>query len=626
MRDAFRSILSDTMVIDELKAQPDSIAEVVATAVGDAVSTEEPDLRELATATSPTGRLLEIVEELQGGASLPDTSVAEAIVRHFGRPVLLIKDGKFEQPQSRVWQQRLGNAQPRLGPMIAATGRVEILYHPSYQWLGTGFVVDEGVVLTNRHVAEIFAERLGPRRFAFRRNVLGVPMGARLDFREEHGTGAQEEVEIAEILHVEDAGSELPDLAILRLTSGQALPTPVSFSVAVAEQQMVATVGYPARDGRRNDPAAMNRIFGDIYDVKRLAPGQVMDVGHDRVFTHDCTTLGGNSGSGVIDIETGKVVGLHYAGRRETANFAVRAHVLTDRLRRVLISNADVTAVEERPVPTGRGGYDEGFLGQGAVVRLPKLDRAIAGKAARIKRNFEGAGSPVIPYTNFSIVMNKERRLAFFTAVNIDGGNLHRIPRQRDVWSLDPRISAKHQLDNALYSANDLDRGHLVRRLDPMWGSRRQAKQAQDDTFHYTNAAPQHKDLNRDIWVDLEDYLLDRTDQHDLKISVFTGPVFLDHDPPYRGLTHIPRQYWKVVAFRRRRGGLAATAYLLSQSQMISDLEAPFGAFRTYQVGIGAIESLTGLDFGVLRKVDPLAHLESAGEGRMLESAEQILL
>ena len=34
-------------------------------------------------------------------------------------------------------------------------------------------------------------------------------------------------------------------------------------------------VGYPAWDGRRNEPEPMRRIFADIYNVKRLQPGEI---------------------------------------------------------------------------------------------------------------------------------------------------------------------------------------------------------------------------------------------------------------------------------------------------------------------------------------------------------------
>ncbi|MFF3249309.1 DNA/RNA non-specific endonuclease [Streptomyces sp. NPDC002870] len=42
-----------------------------------------------------------------------------------------------------------------------------------------------------------------------------------------------------------------------------------------------------------------------------------------------------------------------------------------------------------------------------------------------------------------------------------------------------------------VYKNNPLDKGHLVRRLDPVWGTGREAETANSDTFHCTNAAPQ---------------------------------------------------------------------------------------------------------------------------------------
>jgi endonuclease G len=64
--------------------------------------------------------------------------------------------------------------------------------------------------------------------------------------------------------------------------------------------------------------------------------------------------------------------------------------------------------------------------------------------------------------------------------------------------------------------------------LDPVWGSN--FKDANEDTFHFSNCSPQHKNLNQKTWSDLEDYILRNADVHDLKVNVFTGPVFNQND------------------------------------------------------------------------------------------------
>lgn len=71
-----------------------------------------------------------------------------------------------------------------------------------------------------------------------------------------------------------------------------------------------------------------------------------------------------------------------------------------------------------------------------------------------------------------------------------------RLKRERDRWFLDPRLAEDEQTGEAVYSNNALDRGHLVRRLDPAWGSSRTvAKRANNDTFHFTNCTPPARGL-----------------------------------------------------------------------------------------------------------------------------------
>ena len=50
--------------------------------------------------------------------------------------------------------------------------------------------------------------------------------------------------------------------------------------------------------------------------------------------THDCTTLGGNSGSPVVDLATGKVCGLHFSGGFLRTNYAVPILAVSNLFRR----------------------------------------------------------------------------------------------------------------------------------------------------------------------------------------------------------------------------------------------------------------------------------------------------
>src|SRR6266568_779818 len=262
-------------------------------------------------------------------------------------------------------------------------------------------------------------------------------------------------------------------------------------------------------------------------------------------------------------------------------------------------------AVTIDPAYPDRQGYDPQFLGSGGFeVPLPALPENLIPQAAV---NSMAADEPryVLPYHHFSVVINKERRLAFYTAVNIDGLSSVRLRREADRWFFDPRIPQEQQTGEDVYQDNPLDRGHLVRRLDPAWGpTASAAKIANDDTFHFTNCTPQHHDFNagQTLWAGLEDYILDNADNLKFRVSVFSGPVLAADDDQYRGV-QLPRQFWKVVAMVKQGGELSATAYLLSQEQLIKGLEiAPeafsYGAYRTYQVPVRQMEDLTACPLG----------------------------
>ncbi|GAA3568526.1 hypothetical protein GCM10022197_25960 [Microlunatus spumicola] len=229
-----------------------------------------------------------------------------------------------------------------------------------------------------------------------------------------------------------------------------------------------------------------------------------------------------------------------------------------------------------------------------------------------------GVETVTLPFTHFTVVLQPDRRLALVTAANLDGARLLEIDRGDD-WHLDPRVPAEAQTGPEVYADNDLDRGHLTRRRDPVWGERAVAERANVDTFSYVNAAPQAALFNQGelLWAGLEDYVLEHARTYAQRLTVLTAPVFGDDDPLYRG-TRIPRRFWKVVAWNdgdETDPVLAATAYVLDQSEQLERLDlsgraeatAPdLGAYLTFQVPVADVAALTGLDLGPLVAADRL--------------------
>ena len=50
-------------------------------------------------------------------------------------------------------------------------GRIELLGHPEYDWAGTGFLVNDNVLMTTRRIAELFAEPRGNGGWQFRPGI-----------------------------------------------------------------------------------------------------------------------------------------------------------------------------------------------------------------------------------------------------------------------------------------------------------------------------------------------------------------------------------------------------------------------------------------------------------------------
>jgi len=247
-----------------------------------------------------------------------------------------------------------------------------------------------------------------------------------------------------------------------------------------------------------------------------------------------------------------------------------------------------------------KDGYNPNFLG----IEVPHPELTNVALAFGTPSKLTGTDKIELKYRHFSVVQNATRRLAFYTAVNIDGSKWNNLNRENDKWSYDPRISLDEQLGNEFYSnepGNYFDRGHLVRRLDPVWGNIQEATEANFDTFHWTNCSPQYFGFNqgKELWQGLENYILYNTDQEDIKATVFTGPVFSKNDEEHRGIL-IPQYFWKVVVVTDARGKIYSSAYVVSQEKYAKNIpfeELPVRDFNQFQTTVKKLEKVTGLNF-----------------------------
>lgn len=236
-----------------------------------------------------------------------------------------------------------------------------------------------------------------------------------------------------------------------------------------------------------------------------------------------------------------------------------------------------------------------------------------------------------LAYTHFTVRMHPTRRLAWWVAWNIDGLRLFpsdSISRSGESFRLDPRIPAAAQTGERAYAGNNLDRGHIARRSDLLWGTLPEALKANSDSFHFTNITPQMADFNQSgrggTWGLLENAVLALDGLEDRRLTLFAGPVLDPADPPYRGIVQLPVEHWKVVAYRFE-GQLRFKCFVLTQDLKGLERAVPdfLEDFDTYLVPLDLLEERTGLTFPSLRGNTPPTELQQR-DPVLVEDAEQV--
>lgn len=239
------------------------------------------------------------------------------------RPAVLLES---PLPAPDNWSRILTRHEAAVRATAASTG---LLVRADGMPVGTGFIVAPGLVMTATFVLDQIKPANGKKTTVERssgRLCLGV---------------SAEKCEPALSIGADLFRDEAAQIAIAELADHDPIDHPPLPLLAPLPEANTLTgryafvVGYPFRDARM-PKAFVDRLLGKDEGRKRVIPGRILAFGPDRsgpsgvernqsqVFTTDMSTSGGTGGAPLVDISTGTVMAVSYAGmwRGERGKFS----------------------------------------------------------------------------------------------------------------------------------------------------------------------------------------------------------------------------------------------------------------------------------------------------------------
>ena len=215
---------------------------------------------------------------------------------------------------------------------------------------------------------------------------------------------------------------------------------------------------------------------------------------------------------------------------------------------------------------------------------------------------------------NFSLLWSAAKKHAVWVAFSFDQLTSQDLVDRTNKWEqVDPNLPEDVQVNESMHKNDGFDKGHLCASEDRVY-----SKEANEQTFYYSNISPQLNDLNAGFWQKLEDQVRrwgrsvpDKYDEvyvtkggtvNDLLIS-FTGtPVYTPPQTPktdengftVNGLA-CPKYYF--MAILAKKGDTYKSIGFLVEHKEGLPKNPTSSEIQACIVSIDELEKHTGLDF-----------------------------
>ena len=202
-----------------------------------------------------------------------------------------------------------------------------------------------------------------------------------------------------------------------------------------------------------------------------------------------------------------------------------------------------------------------------------------------IPRKLQGSDGKILRRVGYTASYNAANRIPNWVAWHLTashvGGHYN---RNNEVFHEDPEVSNPRAYDSD-YRGSGYDRGHMCPSGDNKWN-----KEAQEQSFLFTNICPQRHNLNTGAWNDVELQCRAWAKRYG-DLYIVCGPVLYDqqHKTIGRNRVVVPEAFFKVV-LRKHDNYYKAIGFVYENKGASRDMSR-------YVRSIDDVEQLTGFDF-----------------------------
>ena len=186
----------------------------------------------------------------------------------------------------------------------------------------------------------------------------------------------------------------------------------------------------------------------------------------------------------------------------------------------------------------------------------------------------------------YIVSYNRELKVPNWVAWELNRERLVERESRTDKFLSDPDLSESEAVTTDDYKRSGWDRGHMCPAADNRWHWR-----AMQESFYMTNICPQHHNLNRGDWKELEDDCREWAEKEG-RIYIACGPIFYKGKPRTIGREHkvaVPDAFFKVILCADSRPP-RAIGFIYKNTSGNHPLDH-------YVNSVDQVERITGIDF-----------------------------